>query len=115
MKLYLEKGMRIMNDLVAFCHHHGGRKFDVSLSNRNSLTTLTVSSPIAHLDEETIESLQRELNVPRRPEIEQNYWELSGECEMSEQLTLVGMMIDHAAIVYQNHVLYIHVQRYEKK
>lgn len=112
-QLYLEKGMRIMSDLVTFCHNRGGKKFEISFSHQDGTTTLTICSPINHLDNELLESLRSELSIPRQPEIEQNYWELSGECEMSEQLTLVGMMIDQAEVNYRNGVLHIQIQRYE--
>lgn len=111
MSLNLEKVLRIVNDLVGFCYAEGGEEFQIFIKHDKSVSSLTISSPIANLSPQIVEELAHELDLPRQHEIEQNYWELSGEAELSGELTLVGMMIDEAKVGYRDGVLYIHAIR----
>lgn len=111
MREKLDKAMRIVSDLVAFCHSEGAEEFQIHMRREDDTTILTVSAPVQDLVLESYDDLVQELNLPRQHEIEQNYWELSGELETHGDLTLVGMMIDGAKIEYSDGVLYIHVWR----
>lgn len=111
MSLNLEKVMRIVNDLVGFCHSEGGEEFQIFIKHDQGCSSLTISSPIKGLAPDLVEELSYELNLPRQHEIEQSYWELSGEAELSGELSLVGMMIDEAKVGYRDGILYIHAIR----
>lgn len=110
---HLEKCMRIINNLVVFCYSQGASECNISITHhdKDMVAYMTVSCPIPGLDQSVIQGFSDELNVPRQHEIEQNYWELCGESEMSDELTLIGMMIDEAKVGYVDGVLYIHVHR----
>lgn len=113
MNLHLEKCMRIVSDLVSYCHYEGAEEFQIYMTHgkKDGISSVTVSCPMPEMDPEIVNTLSEELNLPRQHEIEQDYWELSGESEMSGELTLVGMMIDEAKVGYKEGVLYIHVTR----
>lgn len=112
MSFHLEKMMRIVNDLVAFCYAEGGNEFQICFSHEGQgASSVSISCPLPDLTQEMIDTLTEELNLPRQHEIEQDYWELSGETELSGELTLVGMMIDEATVGYRDGVLHIHILR----
>lgn len=111
MSLQLDKLMRIVSDLVAFCHAEGGEEFQIFIKHEHDVSSLTISSPIQSFPSSLLEELREELNLPRQHEIEQNYWELSGDSEVSDGLTLVGMMVDDAKVGYRDGILYIHLSR----
>ena len=110
---HLEKSMRILSDLVAHCHWLGAEEFQMYMTHdeEENISSVTVSCPMPHPGDEVLGELRRKLQSHRQREVEQNYWELSGESEMSGELSLVGMMIDDAKVGYKEGVLYIHVWR----
>ena len=111
--LNIEKCMRIISELVSFCHQEGAEEFTVNFTHsiKEGIWVISVSCPMPPLNQELLDRFAEQLNIPRQHEIEQDYWELCGEAEMSGELTLVGMMIDDAKVGYRDGVLYIHVKR----
>lgn len=105
--------MRIISDLVAYCHAAGGEEFQMFMTHdaKAGVSTVEVSSPIPDLDPAIVQRLTERLSAHRQREVEQNYWELSGESELSGELTLVGMMIDRVNVGYKDGVLIIHAER----
>lgn len=111
MDISLEKMMRIVNDTVAFCHGEGAAEYQIFMKQDTDMLSVTISCPIEDISQEAIDQIHEELSIPRQHDIEQNYWELSGESEFSDGLTFVGMMIDEAEVGYRDGVLYIHMWR----
>ena len=112
MSLELEKSMRIINDLVSFCYFEGAEKFDMSVTLHDDHSVeMQVVSPIESMDPERIEEIRQRLSLPRQHEVEQQYWELSGETEFSGELSLVGAMSDLAEVEYKGGFLRINVRR----
>ena len=111
MKLKFEKNMRILNDLLGFLHYKGAHSSHMDMEMRPEKSVIVVSAPLPGMPEEELSQLSLILNVPRQREVEQNYWNISGEEDMDAELTLVGMMVDTADIIYQNGTLTITVER----
>lgn len=112
MSLELEKSMRILNDLVSFCYYEGAEDFTMHLRhNENNSTEICVTCAIKELEQDKLEDMRKMLSLPRQHEVEQNYWELSGDSEFSEELSLVGAMSDEAKVSYEDDVLTIVVLR----
>lgn len=112
MSLELEKSMRIINDLVSCCYHQGAEEFRIYLKhNEDASTKMQVACPIEGVTSEALEEMRRVLHLPRQREVEQQYWELSGETEFSGELSLVGAMSDQADVTYEDNVLCITVKR----
>lgn len=110
---YIEKGMRIISDLVSFCHYYGGQEFTMAMKHDvdKSTTHMLVTCNLPDMEQRWLDELSRKLNSHRQREVEQDYWELSGESEMSGELTLVGMMIDKAMVEYDGSWLTINAFR----
>jgi hypothetical protein len=66
--------------------------------------------------EEAIAKLEDFLSSPREKEFEEYYWELAGESDHSEELYLVGTMVDEGSICYdeEERVIKIELIRYCK-
>ena len=112
MSLELEKSMRIVNDLVSFCYYEGAEEFDIYLKhNRDESTEMRVSCNISGVKPDRLEEIRQALGTSRQHEVEQSYWELSGEPEFSEELSLAGAMSDRAVVNYENGKLSITVYR----
>ncbi len=114
MKFKFEKNMRIIADLIAYCHKLGAVDYHVDMSLGKEVSVYQISCPIATISLEKLEELCENLNAPRQHEIEQNYWGLSGDMDTGQtELELVGMMVDEANITYENGTLSIVVRRIE--
>ena len=107
----MEKNLRIINELVIFCHMVGAQESDIHFAHTDGSSVIEVTSPVEDLDEHTIAELWESLNLPRQREIEQDYWELSGDSETVGELPLVGMMLDEATVEYRQGVLLIRALR----
>ncbi len=112
MSLELEKSMRIINDIVSYCYYEGAEAFDIRLCHgKGEATGMEVSCLLPGLESEQVDEIRRVLQVPRQHEVEQDYWELTGETEFGGELSLAGVMSDRAEVRYENGRLVIAVFR----
>ncbi|MGI6366767.1 MAG: hypothetical protein ACOX2L_00160 [Anaerolineae bacterium] len=113
MRQIFEKNMRMLSNLLSYCHELGGLRHEVELAPGRQTSTLRVRSQIPTLDAERLEQLRATLRIPRQPELEQNYWYLGGESETGSNLTLVAVMSDSAEVSYREGWLTISLVRHE--
>ena len=113
MNIHLEKCMRILSDLVAYCHYQGATEYKMYLNHKDGIAHVTISALTKELEDDKLQALIQELNLPRQREIEQNYWELSGETDTNQDLALIGMMIDYAEVEYKDGALHIALWRHD--
>ncbi|MGD9559415.1 MAG: hypothetical protein AB7V55_02280 [Oscillospiraceae bacterium] len=115
MSVELEKGLRIITDLVSLCYYEGADEFKMELHMQpdSGSTLMEIECPMPGLPEGFVDQLCKELSLHRQHEVEQTYWELSGETDLADELTLVGMMVDKAHVTYNDGVLHIKMWRKE--
>lgn len=111
MKREFEKGMRILSNLVSFCATIGSECYHMEMLNKDDCLYIVIRADADEVSEEQLQDLRESLAVPRQHEMEQYYWELIGEFDSNAELSLVGMMVDSAEIIYENKQLCISVQR----
>ncbi len=100
MKLRYEKNIRLMNDLLGYCHMVGAHEFDTRLVMEASHSLIEVRCKVQNLPQARLDELNQYMNMPRQHEVEQYYWNISGEEEIDNELSLAGMMTDEADIRY---------------
>ena len=98
MKAEFEKTMLISSELLSYCHLKGASQFHLDIKIEEGETVFEIKSSPAELTGEEMEALKKDLGAPRRREIEQDYWGLSGESESFSELMLVGMMSDQTSV-----------------
>ena len=111
MKIEFEKNMMIASELLSYCHLRGAEEYHLDVKQTDRETVFTIKASPARIPEEDMEPLRKKLGAPRQREIEQDFWELSGESESYSELTLVGMMSDDVDIEYDGQTLSITIQR----
>ena len=112
MELELEKSMRIISDLVSYCGCEGATEVSMHLKRIDDhSTSMSVSAPVRDLHPDKLDIIRQTLSAPRQHEIEQDFWELSGETEFGAELSLVAAMIDDASVEYANGQLHIYARR----
>lgn len=114
MKMRYEKNIRILTDILGHFFYLGGCHFTTDIKMSASSTVLTVTGNIKGLLPEQVDQLRRVLDIPRQKDMEQSYWNLSGEEEIDGELTLAGMMVDAAEVSYDGSLLRVRVQREEE-
>lgn len=113
MKYMFEKQMRIMTDIMTYCHMLGAKAYNIEMKTVDDVFNLDISCDAENVTSLVLDELDTELNRPRQMEIEQNYWGLSGDVDTDCELTLIGMMVDRAVITYDGTTLHIHAERIE--
>ncbi len=109
----LEKNMKIMEELVSFCTKRGSRDIDLNLSFAKEFSTISISAKNAEVSDADLDDLKTALFSDRQHEVEECFWNISGEDFYGDELTLTGVMIDDANVEYNNDTLNITVKRIE--
>ena len=107
------KSFKLITELAAFVFKAGGSEFDVHFKEKDQEIKITIESRIENLDLSNLRESLKGLNTVRQSEVEEYYWELAGESDTFQELTLVGMMIDRAEFSYKDEILKITVYRYK--
>ena len=115
MKMRYENNIRILTDILGHFFYLGGCHFTTDIKMSPHSTELTVTGRIKDLSSAQVDHLKRLLSIPRQKDMEQNYWNLSGEEEIDGELSLAGMMVDTAEVTYDGSLLIVRVERYEEK
>jgi hypothetical protein len=111
MKSEFEKTMLISSELLSYCHIKGANQFHLDVKMEEGETVFEIKASPTELSEEEMESLRKDIGAPRRREMEQDYWGLSGESESSSELVLVGMMSDETSAEFNGGELHIVIHR----
>ncbi len=94
------KLLKIANEIAFFCLNIGAEKLHIDLSIKEKTNEVSLRCQLDNITEEELEKLQQTLEVPRREDVEDYFWELAGESESARELSLVGMLIDKVEISY---------------
>lgn len=115
MKMRYEKNIRILMDILGHFFYLGGCHFTTDIKMTPHSTELTVTGKIKDLSPAKLDHLRHVLSIPRQKDMEQNYWNLSGEEEIDGELSLAAMMVDTAEVSYDGSLLVVRVERCEEK
>ena len=113
MRQIFEKNMRIMNNLLSYCHELGGTGFEIQLEPSWHKSHIRIRVRIPNLAPAAVANLRDMLALPRQPEVEQNYWYLGGESELEANLSLAAAMTDEAMVDYDWDILTLYLVRKE--
>ena len=111
MRAEFEKKMLISSELLSYCHLKGADEFHLDVKVTAGGTVFAIKASPAHVSDEEMAFVRKELNAPRQREMEQDFWGLGGESENASELTLIGMMTDEAAVECGGGVLSVTLTR----
>jgi len=115
MKHEAKKINLIMNELINLMVRNGAEDIDINIKHRGEISELTLIHRNCHYSPQFVEEIRYDLSSQRQCELEGYYWQLVGDDEPSEELHLVGAMVDEAEVELINNDLHIKVTRNEKK
>lgn len=111
MKHINQRNIKISDELMNLCYSYGARHINLDIRTIGKETTFLLKSEIIDLPSETIDNLITLMNYPRSHEMEECYWELTGDSDLDSEISLVGIMVDEASIKYENSILTIELKR----
>ena len=111
MRHEVKKIAKMIDEITTFFLEHHAKSLDIKITNLSDREIIRVEA--VELDDVAVcvEDLQRCLSYPRECEMEEYYWELAGETEGSEELSLVGTMIDEATVGYEKDRVVLELMR----
>lgn len=114
MKHEIKKICRIVDELTTMFLQDDTDEVDFKIITRNDQTIIKIVDYNTNFSDATINHFRNTLNNQRQSEIEEYYWQLAGETDEDDELTLISAMIDTAVIEKKDGNLYIELVRRNK-
>ena len=109
----IKKISKILDEIITFAFLHGTDKMNISIENQDELYKIHIEANNLDCTDRRVQQLSQLLDTPRQPEVEEYYWELTGECDTDTELCLVGIMVDKAEVKFNGNALTITLYRYK--
>lgn len=100
MKHSNQKTMKLVNELMSFCYKYGSTNLELTVATTMVDTKVSLKAFEISISDKTLELSRDLLSAPRCHEMEEYYWNLSGDNDLDTELTLVAMMIDDYTLDY---------------
>jgi len=107
----IKKISKIIDELSTFCLLHGAKLMNMSVENNKDHFKIILEMDNLDYSNKKVSRLEKLLNCPRQAE--EFYWELTGESDHDSELSIVGMMVDKADIVFEENSLKLTLYRYK--
>ncbi|MGO1368975.1 MAG: hypothetical protein ACTHVE_10915 [Senegalia sp. (in: firmicutes)] len=111
MKHDIKKVSKIIDEMSTFCLTHGANTMNMIVENKKNFFKLTFDIDCMDNNDKKVKLLKRLLSVPRQFEMEEFYWELTGESDHDTELSMVGMMVDEVEFIQKDESLRIILYR----
>lgn len=105
------KAIKIVDELISLYFNIGITDLHIDLQYTEKNIIVTLEGDCENPPLEKLDSLQEVLNTPRQEELDEYYWELVGENDQYQELTLLGALVDRGKIDYKDNRLKIIVYR----
>jgi hypothetical protein len=105
---------KMVAELMNYLFYMGATDININLSQTEEYYELVCMSNFEGDSSKKIEKLTKLLKVNKREEMEEYYWALTGDCDVSNELSLVGMMVDESKIQCEGEHIKITLYRYKK-
>lgn len=109
-----KKICRIVDELTTLFLKEDTNEVDFKIKREEKRTIIKITDYRTKFSDSDIYYLSEMLSLQRQSEIEEYYWQLAGETDDEEELTLIGAMIDEAKIEKRDFNLYIELIRYNR-
>lgn len=111
MKHIRQRNARIAEELILFAYRYGAEDINLSIKNKTTETIIYIKATNVNINNDTLNTINDLLNVERCSQMEEYYWNLTGESDIDCELSLIGVMCDKANINYTSNTLQIELIR----
>jgi hypothetical protein len=114
MRHEVKKIAKIVDELITFFFLRKTHVMGIEIKDIEDHYEITITNDCRNLDNDEIDSIKKLFSVQRQREMEEYYWQLTGEADTDTELTLVGIMIDKVDISVSDEKLVIKLTRYKE-
>lgn len=111
MKHEIKKICRIVDELTTLFLRRDTNEVDFKIVTQADRAIIRIVDYNTRFDDAYIDHLRLTLNRQRQVEIEEYYWQLAGETDEDDEITLIGAMIDSATVEKRDGNLYLELIR----
>ncbi len=94
MRYEAKKISKLVDELVTYFLHHYNSPAEISIVPESHRYTVKLAFSNVNMSDAEFNALNKRLVVKRQPELEDYYWQLTGEVEDANEMLLVAMMCD---------------------
>lgn len=106
-----QRNLKIITEIMNYLLKIGCENIHLDYYVEQHNLNIDFSCTVENLDEKSLLNMKNLLSIPRRSDIEEYYWELTGNDDLDTELSLVGMMTDNVDISYNDNNLKINLKR----
>ena len=92
--------VKMLDEILFFSLMHDSTEVDINIKIDKEKYIIEFEDNSKGISKKTIEKMIELTNVEKQPEMEEYYWELTGQQEYDSEFTLVGLMSDKVDINY---------------
>ena len=109
--------IKIIDEILVFLYSLNPYKVDMQLKREEDYSELLFDAQVnIEVETKRAQRIDRLLSCPRRRELEENYWELTGnDTTPSSELALVGMMTDDYEFSFNKEDMTVHIKLIRNK
>lgn len=107
-----QKIARIANALVEYFLSHNAKGLTLSILEDEKQISILLQIVHVTLSDKSMDELKHYLYMERQEEMEEYYWHLLGNDSETEEISLIGMMVDEATVTSDPPSLTIELIRY---
>lgn len=112
MRHEIKKICRIVDELTTLFLKEDTDEVDFKIIRKPDRAVIKIIDYNSKLDDAFLEHFSKMLNSQRQSEIEEYYWQLAGETDDDDELTLISNMVDEATFEKRDGDLYVEITRY---
>jgi len=98
MRHEVKKISRMVDELTTLFLKEDTNELDFKIAITKEKCTIKIVDYHTNFDDVYIEQLSKRLNSQRQREIEEYYWQLAGETDEDDEITLICAMVDSAIV-----------------
>lgn len=111
MRHEIKRICKIVDELTTLLLKNRTGEVDFKIITQADKAIIKIVSYNTPFEDSYIDHLRYTLNRQRQMEMEEYYWQLAGETDEDDEITLVGAMIDSAQVEKRDGHLYIELLR----
>lgn len=106
---------KITEELINYFFKIGATQIHIDVVEENDRYKVIFISNIQNIKQKDLDLLVKCLNCEKLEEMEEYYWELTGECDTDTELMIVGMMIDDFELNIKDDEMELVIYRHKLK
>lgn len=96
----LKKGCKIVDEIALFLMRNGHLDLNIAIKQEDKSFFIEIIT--SSCSEELCNQMDAQINMCRELEIEEYGWELMGESDATNELELIGLLVDKLTIEHKN-------------